>query len=161
MLGSFLAAPAAGPRSGQSPTIKLSEITEQPGTVIGPYKLLEQIGEGGFGVVFMAEQTQPVRRKVALKVLKPGMDTRGCIPVLALRHAAGRRRPVPAAPAYGRGRLQYRLVRSSWLRYATRTCSSDSAPPASQNFSVPFIRRLICLIVDSTGALLIGRPRRR
>src|SRR5262249_445455 len=43
-------------------------VTERPGTVIGPYKLLEQIGEGGFGVVFMAEQTQPVRRKVALKV---------------------------------------------------------------------------------------------
>jgi serine/threonine protein kinase len=49
---------------------------EHPGTVIGPYKLLEQIGEGGFGIVFMAEQQQPVRRKVALKVLKPGMDTR-------------------------------------------------------------------------------------
>ncbi len=49
----------------------------QPGVVLaGRYKLLEQIGEGGFGVVFMAEQTQPVRRKVALKVLKPGMDTR-------------------------------------------------------------------------------------
>jgi serine/threonine protein kinase/Flp pilus assembly protein TadD len=51
-------------------------ITERPGTIIGPYKVLEQIGEGGFGVVFMAEQTQPVRRKVALKILKPGMDTR-------------------------------------------------------------------------------------
>jgi WD40 repeat protein/serine/threonine protein kinase len=50
--------------------------TEGPGTVVGPYKLLQQIGEGGFGVVFMAEQTQPVRRKVALKVLKPGMDSR-------------------------------------------------------------------------------------
>src|SRR6516164_2240607 len=50
-------------------------IAERPGTVLGPYKLLEQIGEGGFGVVFMAEQTRPVRRKVALKVLKPGMDT--------------------------------------------------------------------------------------
>src|SRR5262245_4288754 len=49
---------------------------EGPGTVIGSYKLLERIGEGGFGVVFMAEQQQPVRRKVALKVLKPGMDTR-------------------------------------------------------------------------------------
>jgi serine/threonine protein kinase/tetratricopeptide (TPR) repeat protein len=54
-------------------------VTECPGTVIGPYKLLEQIGEGGFGVVFMAEQTQPIRRKVALKVLKPGMDTRQVI----------------------------------------------------------------------------------
>jgi serine/threonine protein kinase/tetratricopeptide (TPR) repeat protein len=51
-------------------------IGEGPGTVIGHYKLLEPIGEGGFGVVFMAEQTQPVRRTVALKVLKPGMDTR-------------------------------------------------------------------------------------
>jgi serine/threonine protein kinase/Flp pilus assembly protein TadD len=51
-------------------------IGERPGELIGPYKLLEQIGEGGFGVVFMAEQMQPVRRKVALKVLKPGMDTR-------------------------------------------------------------------------------------
>src|SRR6185369_14521136 len=51
-------------------------VGECPGTIIGPYKLLEQIGEGGFGVVFMAEQTQPVRRKVALKILKPGMDSR-------------------------------------------------------------------------------------
>ena len=52
---------------------------ERPGTMIGPYKLLEQIGEGGFGLVFMAEQQQPVRRKVALKILKPGMDTRQVI----------------------------------------------------------------------------------
>jgi serine/threonine protein kinase/tetratricopeptide (TPR) repeat protein len=51
-------------------------LAERPGTMIGPYKLLEQIGEGGFGVVFLAEQTEPVRRKVALKILKPGMDTR-------------------------------------------------------------------------------------
>jgi eukaryotic-like serine/threonine-protein kinase len=47
----------------------------RPGDVIGPYKLLELIGEGGFGVVYMAEQTRPLRRKVALKVIKPGMDT--------------------------------------------------------------------------------------
>jgi serine/threonine protein kinase len=53
--------------------------TEGAGTVIGPYKLLEQIGEGGFGVVFMAEKQEPIRRKVALKVLKPGMDTRQVI----------------------------------------------------------------------------------
>src|SRR4051794_5713417 len=51
-------------------------VTEGPGTSIGPYKLLEQIGEGGFGLVFVAEQQEPVRRTVALKVLKPGMDTR-------------------------------------------------------------------------------------
>src|SRR5439155_5380310 len=69
--GSFMQGPApAGAGTVDEP------LTERPGTVIGPYKLLEQIGEGGFGVVFMAEQQQPVRRKVALKVVKPGMDTR-------------------------------------------------------------------------------------
>jgi serine/threonine protein kinase/Tfp pilus assembly protein PilF len=52
---------------------------ETPGTVIGPYKLMEAIGEGGMGVVYVAEQHQPVRRKVALKVIKPGMDTRQVI----------------------------------------------------------------------------------
>jgi serine/threonine protein kinase/WD40 repeat protein len=52
---------------------------EGPGGLIGPYKLLEQIGEGGFGLVFMAEQQRPVRRKVALKLIKPGMDTRQVI----------------------------------------------------------------------------------
>jgi serine/threonine protein kinase len=52
---------------------------EGPGSLIGAYKLLEQIGEGGFGLVFMAEQQQPVRRKVALKVVKAGMDTRQVI----------------------------------------------------------------------------------
>jgi tetratricopeptide (TPR) repeat protein len=51
-------------------------LAEGPGSRIGAYKLLEQIGEGGFGIVFLAEQQEPVRRKVALKVLKPGMDTR-------------------------------------------------------------------------------------
>src|SRR5262249_51465855 len=49
------------------------------GSMIGQYKLLEQIGEGGMGTVFMAEQIHPVRRKVALKVIKPGMDTRQVI----------------------------------------------------------------------------------
>ncbi len=51
-------------------------ISERPGTVIGPYKLMEQVGEGSMGLVFVAEQQRPVRRKVALKVIKPGMDTR-------------------------------------------------------------------------------------
>jgi serine/threonine protein kinase/tetratricopeptide (TPR) repeat protein len=57
-------------------TVDEPALSERPGTVIGPYKLLEQIGEGGMGLVFVAEQTQPIRRKVALKVIKPGMDTR-------------------------------------------------------------------------------------
>jgi serine/threonine protein kinase len=49
---------------------------EGPGAVIGRYKILQQIGEGGFGLVFMAEQTEPVSRKVALKVIKLGMNTK-------------------------------------------------------------------------------------
>jgi serine/threonine protein kinase len=52
---------------------------ERAGAVIGPYKLMEQIGEGGMGLVFVAAQQEPVRRKVALKVIKPGMDTREVI----------------------------------------------------------------------------------
>ena len=54
-------------------------LAEAAGTIIGPYKLVEQIGEGGFGVVYMAEQQQPVRRKVALKIIKPGMDSKQVI----------------------------------------------------------------------------------
>jgi WD40 repeat protein/serine/threonine protein kinase/tetratricopeptide (TPR) repeat protein len=54
-------------------------VFEREGAVIGPYRLMEQIGEGGMGLVFVAEQQQPVRRKVALKLIKPGMDTRQVI----------------------------------------------------------------------------------
>jgi serine/threonine protein kinase/WD40 repeat protein len=57
-------------------TVEEPPVSERLGTVVGPYKLMEQIGEGGMGLVFVAEQQQPVRRKVALKVIKPGMDTR-------------------------------------------------------------------------------------
>jgi serine/threonine protein kinase len=70
---------AASPLPAFAPTITEPPLPEKTGTQIGPYRLLEQIGEGGFGIVFMAEQQHPVRRKVALKVLKPGMDTRQVI----------------------------------------------------------------------------------
>ncbi len=52
---------------------------EKPGSVIGRYKILEQIGEGGFGVVYMAEQQKPIQRRVALKIIKLGMDTKQVI----------------------------------------------------------------------------------
>ena len=55
------------------------EPTEEPGTVIGPYKLLEKIGEGGMAVVYMAQQERPVQRRVALKIIKLGMDTKQVI----------------------------------------------------------------------------------
>ncbi len=68
---SFLEKP---PAHELSPTIDQS-LVEKAGTVIGPYKLLQQIGEGGMGVVYMAEQAVPIARMVALKIIKPGMDT--------------------------------------------------------------------------------------
>ncbi len=74
-VGDFLQCPAPGLVA----TIDELSVNERPGLAIGPYKLLEQIGEGGFGIVFMAEQQEPIRRKVALKVVKPGMDTRQVI----------------------------------------------------------------------------------
>jgi WD40 repeat protein/serine/threonine protein kinase len=60
----------------QTPTVLAAAVTEKAGDRIGHYKLLQQIGEGGCGVVYMAEQEEPVRRRVALKVIKPGMDTK-------------------------------------------------------------------------------------
>src|SRR5215471_9403994 len=52
---------------------------EKPGDEIDRYRLLQQIGEGGCGIVFMAEQETPVRRRVALKIIKPGMDTKSVV----------------------------------------------------------------------------------
>src|SRR5246127_4237172 len=63
----------------EQPKATVVPITEKPGDRIGRYKLLQHIGEGGCGTVYMAEQTEPVRRQVALKVIKLGMDTKQVI----------------------------------------------------------------------------------
>jgi serine/threonine protein kinase len=67
------------PLPGLVAALDLPPVAERPGQTIGRYKLLEEIGEGGMGVVYMAEQQEPVRRTVALKVIKPGMDSRQVI----------------------------------------------------------------------------------
>jgi WD40 repeat protein/serine/threonine protein kinase len=72
--GAFLEDPVAPPQ--HSTFVLPATLTEKPGDKIGHYKLLQQIGEGGCGVVYMAEQEEPIRRRVALKVIKLGMDTR-------------------------------------------------------------------------------------
>ncbi|MEX0641790.1 MAG: protein kinase [Pirellulales bacterium] len=67
-------------RDSPADCASIAEVACQaPGTIIGPYKLLEPIGEGGMGVVYLAEQQTPVHRRVALKIIKPGMDTRQVI----------------------------------------------------------------------------------
>src|ERR687885_774767 len=71
-----LAAPS--PREGVSPTAD-QPLAEGAGTVIGPYKLIEQIGEGGMGTVWMAQQQEPVKRLVAVKLVKAGMDSKQVI----------------------------------------------------------------------------------
>jgi eukaryotic-like serine/threonine-protein kinase len=80
-IGSFLDPAARGlfGVEGEPPRTVLLTLPEQPGSRIGRYKLLQQIGEGGFGTVWMAEQEQPVVRRVALKIIKLGMDTRQVI----------------------------------------------------------------------------------
>lgn len=71
-VGSFMEQPAVN----RDVTLDLRGIQEGPGAMIGPYKLLQQIGEGGFGVVYMAQQQEPIKRRVALKIIKLGMDTK-------------------------------------------------------------------------------------
>jgi serine/threonine protein kinase len=66
------------PRPGVAQTID-EPVCERPGVVIGPYKLIQELGAGGMGAVWMAQQTEPVKRLVALKVIKPGMDSRQVI----------------------------------------------------------------------------------
>jgi|GEM_PF-1063981 len=72
---SFLESPPAGLLA----TVAMPSAAERPGETIGRYTLLEEIGQGGFAVVYLAEQQEPVHRRVALKILKPGMDTREII----------------------------------------------------------------------------------
>lgn len=74
-VGSFLESPVVGPLETEA----ASDSDDPPSQQIGPYKLLQQIGEGGMGTVFMAEQTRPVTRRVALEIIKPGMDSKSVI----------------------------------------------------------------------------------
>ena len=76
LVGDFM---EQSPQNGAAQARLEISVGEKPGDLIGRYKLLEQIGEGGCGVVFMAEQTEPLRRRVALKIIKPGMDTKNVI----------------------------------------------------------------------------------
>jgi serine/threonine protein kinase/WD40 repeat protein len=78
-VGKQVATGGAARELAAASTMRSAILTEGAGTIIGPYKLLQLIGEGGFGSVFLAEQTQPVRRRVAVKIIKLGMDTRQVI----------------------------------------------------------------------------------
>jgi serine/threonine protein kinase/Flp pilus assembly protein TadD len=123
----------------QSPAIPLqssgsADLGEQPGLQIGHYKLIEQIGEGGFAVVFRAEQQEPVQRMLAMKILKPGMDTRQIVArfeaerqALALMDHPNIARVLDAgATARGRPFFVMELVRGAPI---TRYCDEHQLTP--------------------------------
>ena len=127
--GTFLESPAASIQGAINATR-----SEGIGTLIGPYKLIEQIGEGGFGVVFKAEQQHPIRRKVALKVLKAGMDTRQVVArfqaerqALALMEHAGIARVLDGGETpSGRPYFVMELVKGGSI---TRFCDEHQLTP--------------------------------
>src|SRR5688572_26115728 len=119
----------------EAPTIVSA--TEKPGDKIGHYKLLQKIGEGGCGTVYMAEQEEPVRRRVALKVIKLGMDTREVIArfeaerqALAMMDHPNIARVLEAgATDTGRPFFAMELVRGEPI---TRYCDERSLPTAQR-----------------------------
>ncbi len=124
------------PRSTADDLLHRPILLEGPGSVVGPYKLLQRIGEGGMGTVFMAEQERPIRRKVALKVIKPGMDTAQVIArfeaerqALALMDHPNIARVLDAgATATGRPYFVMELVRGVPI---TEYCDRNHLTPAS------------------------------
>jgi hypothetical protein len=105
------------PALGYDPEYASLTLSEGPGTVIDRYKLLERIGEGGMAVVYMAEQERPIRRKVALKVIKLGMDTRQ---VIARFEAERQALAMMDHPQYRQGpRRRSDRHRSALLRHGT------------------------------------------
>jgi serine/threonine protein kinase len=82
--------PGNEPHPSPAATVIGERLPEQVGIVIGPYRLLQKLGEGGMGTVWVAEQSEPVKRRVALKLIKIGMDTTH---VLRRSKPSGRRWP--------------------------------------------------------------------
>ena len=138
-------------------------VSESPGTVIGPYKLIEQIGEGGMGTVWMAQQTEPVKRVVALKLIKAGMDSKQVIarfeaerqalalmdhPNIArvLRRRHDQRRPALLRHGPGQGRADHQVLRRAppHARGSGWNCSS----PSARRCSMP-IRRASSTAISS------------
>jgi serine/threonine protein kinase len=102
-------------------------LAEHVGTLVGPYKLLQQIGEGGMGVVYMAEQTRPVQRKVALKLIKSGRDSRQVIARFeAERQALAMMDHVNIARVFDPGQPTLVDLTSSW-NWSTACPSPDTA----------------------------------
>ena len=128
------------PESAEQPpmrTFDYEPVAERPGARIGPYRLMEQIGEGGFGLVFVAEQQEPVKRKVALKVIKPGMDTpAGHRPLRGRAAGAGADGPSRTSPGCSTpGRPTPAGRTSSWSWSAASRSRSTATRTSSRRAS--------------------------
>ena len=126
------------PASEPAKTVaETTSLTEGPGDRIGRYKLLEKIGEGGFGTVYVAEQKEPVRRRVALKIIKLGMDTRQVVArfeaerqaVALMDHANIAKIFDAGATASGRPYFVMELVRGAPI---TQYCDANHLPPSKR-----------------------------
>ncbi|HVG94157.1 MAG TPA: protein kinase [Planctomycetota bacterium] len=135
--GSFLAGPAAGLALDADLVEPAPSPRETVGSMVGSYRLLEEVGEGGCGIVYMAEQQRPVRRKVALKLIKPGLDTRQVIArfeaerqALALMDHENIARVLDAgATDSGRPYFVMELVHGVPI---TEFCDTNRLPPAAR-----------------------------
>ncbi len=120
----FLSSPTS-----KVPTITIERLSEGPGTTIGRYKLLQTIGEGGFGTVYMAEQKEPVKRRVALKIIKLGMDTKQVIGRFEAERQALAMMDHPAiAKVHDAGATPGGARTSSWS--TSKVCPSPSTATA-------------------------------
>ncbi|MBE0545611.1 MAG: serine/threonine protein kinase [Verrucomicrobia bacterium] len=128
-------------------------LAEGPGTVIGRYKLLEQIGEGGFGIVYMAEQLEPVKRRVALKIIKPGMDSKQVIGRFeAERQALALMDHPNIAKIFDAGTTE----RSAGFQPAVSPTSSRLPPRNEkdvQSFNAPYNPQAGSAAIQQTGSL--------
>ena len=139
-------------------------LTEKAGDTIGRYKLLEQIGEGGCGVVYMAEQQEPVRRRVALKVIKLGMDTKQVVArfeaerqALAMMDHPNIAKVLDAgATDTGRPFFVMELVRGIKI---TEFCDQNNSPPTSGWSCSSRSARPFSMRIKKASSTAISNPR--
>ena len=128
---SFLEAPAEGGSSvdPEATTSPVDQALEGAGTLIGPYKLRHRLGEGGMGEVYLAEQERPVKRRVALKIIRAGLDSRQVIARFEQERQVPALSRLPPLHRAGGVIIESRKVKKA--RFATQSDTSGARRPAA------------------------------